>query len=360
MEPEGYDAVVVGGAFSGASTALLLRRECPGLRILIIERAGEFDRKVGEATTEISGAFLTKRLSIHQHLNHHHVPKHGLRFWFAQNETDSFDDCGELGPKFQVRLPTFQVDRAVLDEHLLALAVEEGAELARPAKVASVEMQDGRTEVKFTSGGIERTVRARWFVDASGKAAMLSRKLNLWRPLPEHPTSSIWARFRKVKDLDSHEIKSRNPMFAQACQVSRASATNHLSGYGWWCWIIPLKGGDYSAGIVYDQRLYQVPEGENLGARLKAHLLTHPIGRGLFEHAEVVEGDVKAYSSLPYYAERIAGPGWQIVGDAAGFMDPLYSQGMDYCAWTASAAVNRIVAEHRGEKACLDTINRDW
>ncbi len=49
-----------------------------------------------------------------------------------------------------------------------------------------------------------------------------------------------------------------------------------------------------------------------------------------------IEGDVKAYSSLPYQVDKIAGPGWQIVGDAAGFMDPLYSQGLDYCAWTVS------------------------
>ncbi len=105
---------------------------------------------------------------------------------------------------------------------------------------------------------------------------------------------------------------SRFPRYAGSCQVSRASATNHLTGYGWWCWIIPLRGGDFSAGLVYDSRLYTPPEGARLGDRLKAHLLTHPVGREIFMDAEYIEGDVKAYSMLPYYAERIAGPRWQI------------------------------------------------
>ena len=73
--------------------------------------------------------------------------------------------------------------------------------------------------------------------------------------------------------------------------------------------------------------------------------------------AEYIEGDVKAYSALPYYAERIAGPGWQIVGDAASFLDPLYSQGLDYCSWTVSSAVDRITRESRGERCDLKGLN---
>ncbi len=52
-----YDVVVMGGAFSGAATALLLKRERPSTRILIIEKAREFDRKVGESTAEVSWCF---------------------------------------------------------------------------------------------------------------------------------------------------------------------------------------------------------------------------------------------------------------------------------------------------------------
>ncbi len=346
---------MVGGSFSGASTALLLKRAAPDLRVALIERCGEFDRKVGEATTEVSGNFLTKRLGLTGHLTHHHIPKQGLRFWFANEKSGDFGRCGEIGAFYQVRMPSFQVDRQVLDQHVLDLAVEAGAELFRPAKVASIGLEQGGAVVRIESEGKE--LRARWLVDASGRAAVLARKFSTLNPLPEHPTNSVWARFRGVADLDGFELRSRYPEYARACQASRTAATNHLTGYGWWCWIIPLKGGDTSVGIVYDERLFSLSPGESLGSRLRDHVLKHPVGRELFKTAEVVAGDVKAYSSLPYFSSEIAGPGWQIVGDAAGFLDPLYSAGLDFCSWTVSAAVNRILLERAGGKADYPDLN---
>jgi hypothetical protein len=109
-------------------------------------------------------------------------------------------------------------------------------------------------------------------------------------------------------------------------------------GYGWWCWIIPLKGGDVSIGLVYDSRLFQPPPGATIGERLQAHFQTHPVGRELLGEAVPVAGDQRAFSMLPYYSERVAGDGWIMAGDAAGFIDPLYSPGRDFCGFTASAA----------------------
>ena len=346
---ETYDVAVIGGSFSGAAAALLLKRERPGLRVVIVERSTAFDRKVGEATTEVSGNFLTKRLCLTSHLANNHLAKQGLRFWFSNGDSDDFGRCGELGAYFQVRMPSYQVDREVLDQHVLDLAVAAGAELLRPAKVASIEIGEP-SELVVEENGRMRKLSARWVVDASGRAAVLARKFALLNPLPEHLTTSVWARFRGVKDLDGLELKRRYPDYARACPTSRTAATNHLTGYGWWCWIIPLKGGDTSAGIVYDERLFTLPPGENLGARLIAHLLSHPVGRELFAGAEVIPGDVKAYSPLPYFTKEVAGPGWQIVGDAAAFLDPLYSAGLDFCSWTITAAVNRIFAELDGQK----------
>jgi flavin-dependent dehydrogenase len=353
-----FDVAVVGGAFSGAATALLLRREAPELSVAVIERSAHFDRKVGEATTEVSGCFLTKRLALTHHLCHHHVAKNGLRFWFSRGSQDEFDRCSEIGAFYQVRPPSYQVDREVLDEHVLTLACEAGADLFRPAKLTALELSDtGFSELTIRDNFRQHQLSARWIVDASGRTALLARRMGLLRPLPEHPTNAIWARFRNVKDWDGYELLSRFPDYARSCQVSRASATNHLTGYGWWCWIIPLRGGDYSAGLVYDSRLYSPPKAACLGERLRMHLLKHPVGREIFKDAEFIEGDVKAYSSLPYYSERIAGPGWQIVGDAASFLDPLYSQGLDYCSWTVSVAVERILRENRGQSCDFEDLN---
>lgn len=359
-----YDVIVVGGSFSGAATALLLRREDPSLRVAIIERSDDFDRKVGEATTEVSGGFLTKRLGLSHHLAHHHITKQGLRFWFdaaatgAEAAADApFERCSELGTFYQVRMPSFQVDRQVLDQHLLDLAVAEGAALMRPAKVVAIETSADQQTVTVEADGGPRSLTARWVIDASGRAALLARKYNLLSPLPEHPTNSVWARFRGVADLDGAVLRGRHPEYARACQASRAAATNHLVGYGWWCWIIPLKGGDTSVGIVYDERLFSLPPGESLAARLHAHLLGHPVGKTLFSEASVVTGDVKAYSSLPYFSREIAGPGWQLVGDAAGFQDPLYSAGLDFCSYTITAALRRIQREKRGESCDCGDLN---
>jgi flavin-dependent dehydrogenase len=148
-------------------------------------------------------------------------------------------------------LPSYQVDREVLDEHVLSLAKEAGADVWRPAKVASIEISEaGPSRLKVRDAGGEREVFARWVIDASGRATLLARRLELLRSLPEHPTNAIWARFRNVRDWDGYDLLSRFPSYASSCQVSRASATNHLTGYGWWCWIIPLRGGDYSAGFA--------------------------------------------------------------------------------------------------------------
>jgi flavin-dependent dehydrogenase len=283
------DVAIIGGAFSGAATALLLRREAPELRVVVIERLTQFDRKVGEATTEVSGCFLTKRLGLTHHLCHHHVLKNGLRFWFSREPEDRFDRCGELGAFYQVRLPSYQVDREVLDEQVLALAREAGADLWRPAKVTSIELSEtGSSHLTVHDGSGTRELSARWIIDASGRASVLARRWNLLRNLPEHPTNAIWARFRNVKDWDGYDLLNRFPDYARSCQVSRASATNHLTGYGWWCWIIPLRGGDYSAGLVYDSRLYSPPKAACLGERLRMHLLKHPVGREIFKDAEFI------------------------------------------------------------------------
>jgi len=356
------DVVVLGGSFSGAATALLLRREAPELSVLIVEKSTHFDRKVGEATTEVSGAFLTKRLGMTYHLTHNHIVKNGLRFWFTDSEETTLETAGELGANFQVRMPTYQVDREVLDSHMLKQAEEEGAELLRPAKAVDwTAPQLGCPQtLSVEQEGCTLQIQCRWLVDASGKAAWLARKKGLLRPVPEHPTSAIWARLESVADFDSWQLRDKYPTYGGSVQVSRTSATNHLTGYGWWCWIIPLKGGHTSVGLVYDKRLFTPPEGPDLASRLLSHLQSDPLGKELFREAKVVPGDCKAYSNLPYYTEAIAGPGWHLAGDAAGFMDPLYSAGLDYASWTISSAVNRVLKEKSGEVVDLGEINRNF
>jgi len=358
-----YDVVIVGGAFSGAATALLLKRRHPAARLLIIEKAEAFDRKVGESTTEVSSCFMTRILGMSNYLGHHQLAKQGLRMWFSNGSEQRFDDCVEVGARYQARLPTFQVDRATLDSHMLETAVAAGCDLRRPAKVSRIELggESGQS-LCLTSKGAEETVTARWIVDASGRAALLARKLGHFHQNIEHPINAVWARFSGVKDWDSYEWRERFPDYANACRTSRNWATNHLMGHGWWCWIIPLKGGDVSAGVVYDPRIFKLNEGANLGERLRAHLLTHPVGKEIFGAAQVIENDIHAFSQLPYSSAQVCADGWASVGDAAGFIDPLYSPGLDFCSYTSSYVAEMLAANLAGEdvSARLDYYNKQY
>jgi len=347
-----YDVVIIGGAFSGAATAMMLKRKRPDARVLIIEKTAEFDRKVGESTTEVSSCYMTRILGLTHYLGHHQLAKQGLRLWFSNRPDQRFDDCVEVGTRYQSRLPGFQVDRAKLDSHILNLAVQAGCNLWRPAKVTNFELNNGNGQrISAVVDGAERTVHAGWIVDATGRATMLARKLGHLRPNTEHPINAVWARFNGVKEWDSYEWRQRFPDYANGCRTAREWATNHLFGRGWWVWIIPLQGGDVSAGIVYDSRIFKLPEGPSLGQRLQAHVLTNPVGREIFGAARVIEGDVHALSMLPYHSEKVCGNGWAAVGDAAGFIDPLYSPGLDFCSYTSYYVADLLARSLAGDDA---------
>ena len=356
---ETCDVAVIGGAFSGAATALLLKRKRPDLRIVIVEKAEAFDRKVGESTTEVSSCFLTRVLGLTNYLGHHQLPKQGLRMWFARTRDEAFEECAELGARYNSRLAGFQVDRATLDEHILKTAVEAGCELWRPARLNSVELGGaGKNVLSIKVGEETRKLTAGWVVDASGRAAVLARKLGNFEPMTEHPTNTLWARFTGVADWDGHDLRERFPKWMEATRTARGWATNHLCGYGWWVWIIPLKGGDVSIGLVYDSRLYRPPEGGSIGERVLAHCREHPVGREMFRDARPIEGDQRAFSQLPYRVHQVAGDGWACVGDASGFLDPLYSPGLDFCAFTAASVAEMIAKETGPEKSCAKGLER--
>src|SRR5438045_2549840 len=86
-----YDVVIIGGAFSGAATALVLKRKHPPARVLIIEKNAEFDRKVGESTTEVSSCYMTRILGLANYLGHEQLTKQGLRLWFSKSPDQKFD-----------------------------------------------------------------------------------------------------------------------------------------------------------------------------------------------------------------------------------------------------------------------------
>ena len=361
-----YDVAIIGGALSGASTATMILQKNPELKVLIIERSPTFERRVGESTIEISTYFLTRVLGLADHLNEKHYVKQGLRFWFANEQVKKFDDCSEIGGKFLSRVPAFMVDRAVLDEEVLQRAVALGAECRRPVQLTKVELRPGGEQLLTvrSAEGNETIVRARWVVDASGVRALLARQEGWHRPNEDHPTAAVWSRWTGVKNFDGLELQRKYPEWAAASYGMRHMATNHLFGDGWWSWWIPLKGGDVSIGLVYDQRMMTLPPGPSMGERLRSFLVQHhPMASELLEQAHWREDDVHFRRNLPYYSTTFAGDGFSLVGDAAGFIDPFYSPGLDWMSYTVSATADLILTERGGEQdipARLLRHNKDY
>jgi flavin-dependent dehydrogenase len=354
-----YDVVIIGGAFSGAATATLLLQQNPGIRILIVEKSAKLTRRVGEATVEVSAYFMGRVLGLTQYLNEHHLVKQGLRFWFANDKVQNLGEASELGGRYQVRLPSYQLDRATFDEEVLRRSCALGAKLLRPASVLDVQLSAGRQQtITLKNDDGTKMISARWVVDASGVGAVLARKEGWWRSNTAHPTAAAWSRWKGVKDWDGRELATKYPAWAAAVYGLRGTATNHVIGDGWWSWWIPLKGGDMSVGLVFDQRLVDWPqEGGGVGDRLKAFLMRHPVARELLADAEFDEGDVHWRKNLAYYSSIFAGDGFVLVGDAAAFMDPFYSPGMDWISFTATSAAELITAQRRGDPM-PDRINR--
>ena len=361
---EKFDVVIIGGALSGAATAILLLRNNPELRVLIVEKSPNLSRRVGEATVEVSAYFLGRVLGLTQYLNEFHLTKQGLRFWFQNEEVESLDQSAEIGARYLSRMPSYQLDRSTFDEEVLRRACSAGAILLRPATVSNVRLHSGGLQsLDVTHEERKREISARWIVDASGLAAVIARQEGWWRPNTEHPTAAAWSRWTGVKDWDSRELAERFPQWSKAVNGTRNTATNHIVGDGWWSWWIPLKGGDVSIGVVFDQRLVDFPrEGGNVGDRLKTFLMQHPVAKEMLADAEYSPGDLHWRKNLAYYSTTFSGDGFVLVGDAAAFLDPFYSPGMDWISFTASRAAHLISESFQGASIpdLITRHNRDF
>jgi flavin-dependent dehydrogenase len=364
---EHYDVIILGGAFSGASAAILLRREYPQLRVLIVEKAAAFDEKVGEATTEMSAMFLTRRLAMWHHLEAEHLPKEGLRYWFSNERVTGHANATEVGGYLRSAVPSFQLRRDTLDEYLLATAVKEGAELLRPAKVRDVQLGDFENKVTVVvlrheegeassasdddggSGMTEqaREISCRWLLDATGRVNFLGRRLGVIERNDEHPIAAIWCRWRDVRNID--DLAARHGVLGTRNVGSRRLGTNHYMGRGYWIWVIPLGNGETSIGVVFDKRILDLHRSTNRETDFLAFLKNIPALAELLDGATPRLDDLRFFGHLPYYAKQYMGNGWALLGDAASFLDPYYSPGLDHAAFSVEGTVAIIGAQSKGE-----------
>jgi len=218
----------------------------------------------------------------------------------------------------------------------------------RPARVAEVALADFDSRVTIEQDGRQETVACRWVLDATGRATFLGKRLGLIDRNEEHPTAAVWCRWKNVRHIDDLAARQGGGL-AQGGLGSRRLSTNHYMGFGYWIWVIPLGHGETSIGVVYDTRLIGLSEGHDRMRDFAAFLRAIPALAELLEGAEPRVEDLRFYSYLPYVSRQYMGRGWALLGDAAAFMDPYYSPGLDHAAFTVEATTEIIKKDRMGE-----------
>ncbi|MEQ1878293.1 MAG: NAD(P)/FAD-dependent oxidoreductase [Bdellovibrionia bacterium] len=324
MEENQYDVVIMGGGMAASILAISLKRKNPDAKMAIIEQNVEHPRKVGESTSDVTSIFL-RRFGI-DHVMQRQVKKTGLRFIFNTKDGVPMDQCSDYSSPSVLSVSNgFQVNRSTWDDDLNKEAARVGVKLHRPAQVLSWDYKPFDSSVTFKEGETTSTYKTRWLIDASGRRGLVATQMG-WRKFhPEHPTASCWAHFSNLKtftELDGDKSEWWN----KACIGDRQNATSHIMGKGYWWWHIPLHDGTTSLGIVYDTRIIKL-DGQNPREWFFNFIKTDSRLAAMYDGATWVNYRHLPY--LPFYSEVYSKPGLALIGDAACFIDPLFSPGME-------------------------------
>lgn len=330
-----HDAVILGGGLAGLTLALQLKRQYADMDILVLERNRHplpaAAHKVGESTVEIGAHYLADTLGLADHIEQAHLRKFGLRYFFSHG-CDRIEDAVELGVTRHLPLPSYQLDRGVLENHLGEEAVRRGIDFRDGCKVRRCEIgKDGAMHrVEFDDGQSTRSVSCRWLLDTSGRSALLKRQLGLAKD-NAHAAHAAWFR------LDGH-IKIDDfvddPAWRQQCSPpQRWLSTNHLMGPGYWVWLIPLGSGAHSIGIVADSSMHSLDELRDFDGAMKWLERNQPL---LARRIAPLADKLMDYRYLRNYSHSatqvFSADRWAISGEAGVFLDPFYSPGSDFIA----------------------------
>ena len=325
-QPNDPDVIVIGGGPAGSTTSTLIADA--GYRVQLFERE-HFPRfHIGESLIPET-YWVLKRIGMLEKMKaSHFVKKYSVQFVNANGKLSEPFYFNEHKPHECSQ--TWQVVRSEFDQMMLNNAREHGVDVHEGVRVLEVLFDGERAtgvRVQFEDGA-QREVRARVVVDASGQSALIASRFKTRVIDPLLKKGALWAYFEGAyRDTGRDE------------GATLVLQTKDKKG---WFWYIPQHNNIVSVGVVaaFDE-LFDKSRGDH-EAIFQQELDRSPETKRRVSMGKRVS-DYYATKDYSYRSTRAAGPGWVLVGDAFGFLDPLYSSGVLLALKSGELAADAIV-----------------
>lgn len=304
-----YDVAVIGGGPAGTTLATFLQRR--GHRCLVLNSTAYPRYHIGESLIPNTYGVLD-RLGLLSQMRASHFPeKYSVRFVAPSGDASDPFYFFESLPREQAQ--TWQVLRSEFDQMCLRNAQAAGVDVRMGARVGKVlfdETMASGVSVQFDDDEPVE-IEAKVIVDASGRATVLGRQLGLRAEVPQLNKGTVWGYFRGAKRREG---------------IDAGETTVFMIRDRGWFWYIPLPDDVVSVGIVAAPD-YLFDESQEYPAILDREIeRCAPLGPFLAGAERV--GAVRGIRRLAYLNRETVGDGWVMIGDAAGFLDPVYSSGL--------------------------------